>query len=87
MSNARRGNKGVVQPIHTIDIKHSEMLDRFHDIETELIPKLQQEKLQLKEEVPKLQEGQLDEFMKIKDRLAEINQEIKALSKRRKTIY
>lgn len=84
MSNARRGNKGVVQPIHTIDIKHSEMLDRFHDIETELIPKLQQEKIQLKEEVPKLQEGQLDEFMKIKDRLAEINQEIKALKQEKK---
>jgi hypothetical protein len=84
MSNARRGNKGAVQPIHTIDIKHSEMLDRFHRIKTELIPQLQQEKIQLKEEVPRLQEGQLDEFMKIKDRIAEINQEIKTLKQEKK---
>ena len=39
MSNSRRGNK-TIQPINSIDIKHTEMLDRFEKIENVIIPNL-----------------------------------------------
>ena len=78
MSNSRRGNKSI-QPINSIDIKHTEMLDRFEKIENDIIPNLKKEKEDLKEKVSILKEHQLDEFMKIKDRVNEIQQELKEL--------
>ena len=78
MSNSRRGNKSI-QPINSIDIKHTEMLDRFEKIENDIIPTLKKEKEILKEKVSTLKEHQLDEFMKIKDRVNEIQQELKEL--------
>jgi hypothetical protein len=78
MSNSRRGNKSI-QPINSIDIKHTEMLDRFEKIETDIIPNLKKEKEELKEKVSILKEHELDEFMKIKDRVNEIQQELKEL--------
>ena len=71
MSNSRRGNK-TIQPINSIDIKHTEMLDRFEKIENVIIPNLKKEKEELKEKVSILKEHELDEFMKIKDRVNEI---------------
>ena len=61
MSNSRKGNKN--QDIYTIDIKHSEMLERFNNIEEVLIPNLKREKEELKEKVKELKETELDEFM------------------------
>ena len=78
MSNSRRGNKSI-QPINSIDIKHTEMLDRFEKIENVIIPNLKKEKEELKEKVSILKEHELDEFMKIKDRVNEIQQELKEL--------
>jgi len=78
MSNSRRGNKSI-QPINSIDIKHTEMLDRFEKIENDIIPNLKKEKEELKEKVSILKEHELDEFMKIKDRVNEIQQELKEL--------
>ena len=78
MSNTRRGNKSI-QPINSIDIKHTEMLDRFEKIENDIIPNLKKEKEELKEKVSILKEHELDEFMKIKDRVNEIQQELKEL--------
>ena len=84
MSNSRKGNRIQNQTIYTIDLKHSEMLERFHNIETVIIPNLLEEKENLKNSVPNLKENQLDEFMKIKDRIAEINKEIKQLKSEKK---
>jgi len=78
MSNSRRGNK-TIQPINSIDIKHTEMLDHFEKIENDIIPNLKKEKENLKEKVSILKEHELDEFMKIKDRVNEIHQELKEL--------
>ena len=84
MSVSKRGYKSNHTSIHTIDIKHSEMLQRFEDIETVTIPQLQQEKEDLKNSVSKLKENQMDEFMKIKDRIHEIQQQIKSLKQEKK---
>ena len=69
MSNSRKGNKN--QNIYTIDNKHSEMLERFNNIEQVLIPNLKKEKEELREKVKNLKENELDEFMRIKDRDSE----------------
>lgn len=85
MSN-KRGHRNSIsnQNIRTIDIKHSELLNKFEKIETELIPNLLNEKETLKQSVSTLKEHQLDEFMKIKDRLREINKELKILKQEKK---
>lgn len=85
MSN-KRGHRNSIsnQNIRTIDIKHSELLNKFEKIETELIPNLLNEKETLKQSVSTLKEHQLDEFMKIKDRLREINKELKQLKQEKK---
>jgi len=85
MSN-KRGHRNSIsnQNIRTIDIKHSELLDRFEKIETELIPNLLNEKETIKETVSRLKEHQLEEFMKIKDRIRDINKELKTLKLEKK---
>jgi len=55
------------------------MLDHFEKIENDIIPNLKKEKENLKEKVSILKEHELDEFMKIKDRVNEIHQELKEL--------
>jgi hypothetical protein len=82
MSNSRKGNKN--QNIYTIDNKHSEMLERFNNIEEVLIPNLKKEKEELKEKVKILKENELDEFMRIKDRVTEINKLLKNLKLEKK---
>lgn len=82
MSNSRKSNRS--QSIYTIDVKHSEMLERFNNIETVMIPNLNIEKEELKSKVPNLKENQLDDFMRIKDRIGEINREIKELKQEKK---
>tara|TARA_X000000950_G_scaffold283175_1_gene383465 strand:- start:483 stop:1631 length:1149 start_codon:yes stop_codon:yes gene_type:complete len=82
MSNSRKGNRS--QGIYTIDVKHSEMLERFNNIETVMIPNLNKEKEELKSKVPNLKENQMDDFMRIKDRIGEINREIKELKQEKK---
>ena len=77
MSNSRKGNKN--QNIYTIDNKHSEMLERFNNIEQVLIPNLKKEKEELREKVKNLKENELDEFMRIKDRDSEISKILKRL--------
>lgn len=85
MSN-KRGNKATSNPqnIRTIDTKHAELLERFQKIENEIIPQLQKEKETLKLSVNTLNENQLDDFMLIKDKIVEINKQIKLLTRERK---
>ena len=39
-SNQKKSNNQQKLGLHTIDIKHTELLDQFDNIETETIPKL-----------------------------------------------
>ena len=65
MSVSKRGYKSNQTSIHTIDIKHSEMLQHFEDIENVKIPELQKEKEELKKSVSELKEYQMDDFKKL----------------------
>ena len=85
MSNKRGHHKSLSnQNLRSIDIKHSELLNKFEKIELEVIPALLSEKEILKKSVSTLNESQLEEFMKIKDRLNEIKNELKTLKKEKK---
>ena len=81
---------------HTIDKKHSQMLDRFHKIETEIIPKLREEMRDLKQKLSILREqidndlemdGKLvDQKIDFQDKIDVIKTQIKIL-KREKQQY
>jgi len=70
----------------TIDEKHTELLNRFHQTETEIIPQLQCEKMRLKKIIPTLAENQIDEYMDILDKIHSIRRQISTL-KHEKKLY
>ena len=75
-------NKKTTKPqpnIKTIDEKHTEMLNQFHEIETQTIPTLQEEYTILKRRLHSLPESKIDARMEIKDRLKSIKIKIKKL--------
>jgi len=69
---------------NTIDLKHTEMLNHFQEIEDVIIPKLIEEKSQLKSKVATLKDGQIDEYMDIRDKVLSIQQQIKELRRQKK---
>lgn len=83
-SNQKKGNPQKMPGLHTIDIKHTELLDTFHKIETETIPKLLAEKDELKEKIKTLSKSQYDEYMDMRDRIKYIQQEVKSLARQKK---
>ena len=70
----------------TLDSKHNEFVEAFDKDEQEKIPALQQEKNEL---YSKLNNDKmiLEEQLRIKDRIGEINEEIKQLRIRKKNYY
>ena len=69
---------------NTIDEKHTEMLNFFHEIETVTIPNLQTEKARLKSMIPTLKENQIDEYMDIRDKILGILDQIRSLKSQKK---
>lgn len=71
------------QPLsHTIDQKHTEMLNHFHHIEHDTLPELKQ---QHELYVDQLQRANnLEEHMELSDKVAQCKQQIQVLSKKRK---
>jgi hypothetical protein len=69
---------------NTIDEKHTEMLNRFHEIETTTIPNLQAEKTRLKTIIPTLKDNQIDEYMDICDKINDIRSQIRNLKSQKK---
>jgi len=74
----------VKKQVNTIDEKHTEMLNTFHEIETIKIPDLIKKKDQLKDQIPKLKENEIDLYMDIKDKIIAIQKEIKELRHQKK---
>jgi hypothetical protein len=68
----------------TIDEKHSEMLNQFHQATTETIPLLIAEKNRLKEQVRGLAENQIDVYMDLKDKIDALSTQIRDLKSRKK---
>jgi cytoplasmic iron level regulating protein YaaA (DUF328/UPF0246 family) len=64
---------------NTIDLKHTEMLNHFQEIEEVTIPKLIAEKAEWKAKVASLKEGQIDEYMDIRDKVLSLQQQIRDL--------
>jgi len=69
---------------NTIDEKHTEMLNLFHDIETVTIPNLVAEKTRLKNQIPTLKDHQIDEYMDIKDKIIAIQVQMRSLKSQKK---
>jgi hypothetical protein len=76
--------KKISKPVNTIDEKHTEMLNFFHEIETKIIPELMEEKGRLKSVIPDLKENEIDKYMEIRDKVLEINSRIKSLKTQKK---
>jgi hypothetical protein len=78
-------NKNCVKndSMHTLDVRHSSLLEEFHKDKTIKIPLLIDEKKKLKQQGIKLCATEFDQFMVIKDRVKEINDEIKALKSKK----
>ena len=69
---------------NTIDEKHTEMLNQFYENENEIIPKLLEEKTQLKSMISNLKENEIDAYMDIRDKIHNINSQVKELKKQKK---
>jgi hypothetical protein len=69
---------------NTIDEKHTEMLNLFHDIETVTIPNLVAEKTRLKNQIPTLKDHQIDEYMDIRDKILAIQVQMRSLKSQKK---
>ena len=69
----KKGLPSQTKTIHTIDEKHSELIQHYTKIDNETIPQLQKEKDDLKTHIRNLKEGQIDEYMSTKDKIKDWN--------------
>lgn len=69
---------------HTIDRKHSQMLEQFHVNETSKIPDLINKRAELRTRIRDLTCDRVDEYMEIKDQIATITNDIKAMKREKK---
>jgi hypothetical protein len=72
---------------NTIDNKHNEMIEKFDNIETTIIPELKKEKEELIHEIRSLSKKEVDKYMELKDRILEIKSNIKKLKNEKKKYY
>jgi hypothetical protein len=68
----------------TIDEKHTEMMQSFHESETVEIPKLMEEKAQLANQLNQLSANQIEQRMDLKDRISQIKDKLKLLKMNKK---
>jgi hypothetical protein len=69
---------------NTIDEKHTELLNQFHESEIETIPILQDERLSLKTLLSTLDDSQIEKIMDTKDKIKDINTQIRFLKAQKK---
>jgi len=73
---------------HTIDKKHSQMLERFHIHETETIPNLELELQSLKKEIKSYPNNmRVETYLDKKDKINEIKQKIRELKNEKKQYF
>ena len=81
MSSAKKiAEKSIV---NTIDEKHTEMLNHFHEIDIATLPKLISERNKLKHRLSKISSSNIDLQMDIKDKIKVIREKITALKSQR----
>jgi hypothetical protein len=76
--------KVLLKQANTIDEKHNELLEHFHETETVVIPKLETEILGLKEKIKQLHDNEIEQYLDIKDKIASLRTELKKIKKERK---
>jgi hypothetical protein len=77
MNSAKKNAEKSI--VNTIDEKHTEMMNHFHNIETDLLPQLIAEKRKLTHRLSKLPSTSVDLRMDIADRITDIKQKIASL--------
>lgn len=70
--------------INTIDEKHTEMINRFDDIETNKIPELREELKNIKHLLKTIDKVQIEKYMDMKDNYKKIKQDISFLKMEKK---
>lgn len=85
MKRVEKNDKKFTQNINSIDLKHTELLDYFNKIDTDIIPNLLKEKRNLKELMNNLADTEIDNFLDMKDKTKSIQKNIRELAKKRKT--
>ena len=73
-----------VKQMTSLDEKHQEMLNKFHDNENKTIPKLKKEIIMLEQEKSNYPHSQIDKILDIDDKIKELKQEIKLLKREKK---
>jgi len=76
-----------MKSVQTIDEKHTELLQQFHTNTDEIIPKIKEEIDILKTKIKTLKPTQLDEYMDIKDKIAQKKSQIKSLKVQEKQYH
>jgi hypothetical protein len=75
------------QQANTIDEKHNELLEHFHDIETTKIPKIEMEIVVLKDTIKALNETEIEKYLDIKDKIQTLRSELKSLKGEKKKYF
>ena len=68
----------------SIDLKHSQLLEQYNTIETEIIPQLNEEKATIKSSLSGLKKQNITKYLEAKDRLVEIRDELRKLKTSKK---
>jgi hypothetical protein len=86
MNNAlsKKNNSKLFSQNNTIDEKHTELLNQFHESEIETIPSLQDERVSLKNLLIILDDSQIEKIMDTKDKIKDINAQIRFLKAQKK---
>jgi len=75
------------QQANTIDEKHNELLEHFHEIETTKIPKIEMEIVVLKDSIKTLNETEIEKYLDIKDKIQSLRNELKSLKGEKKKYF
>ena len=70
--------------INTIDEKHTEMLEKFRENETNIIPTLQEEIITLKNKIKTLTNDNIEIFLDMRDKIYSLKSQIKTLKLEKK---
>jgi len=76
--------KTTMKQMTSLDEKHQEMLNKFHNNEYKTVPKLKNEIVMLEKEKSNYQRNQIDKILDIDDQIKEFKQEIKMLKREKK---
>ncbi len=79
-------SKTTKTSVHSIDEKHTEIMNEINHNEQVIIPQLMEEKTQLKEYIRSLNKHQIEEYMETRDKIYALQDEIKQMKQQKKII-